>query len=108
VPRIIDETERLLLVGDAAGSPDPIGGDGLALALASTQDAASAIVSGNWREYQRRRLVRGAKARRLGRLMLRLSRTERRASWVLRHLSAVVPRLLDLAVGQESSHHARL
>lgn len=108
VPRIIDEAERLLLVGDAAGSPDPIVGDGLALALASTQDAASAIVSGNWREYQRRRLARGTKARRLGRLMLRLSQTERRASGVLRHLSAVVPRLLDFAVGQESSQHARL
>ena len=107
VPRIIDETDRLLLIGDAAGSPDPIVGDGLALALASTQDAASAIVSGDWREYQRRRLARGAKARRLGRLMLRLSQTERRASWVLRHLSAVVPRLLEFAVGQESSHHVR-
>jgi len=47
VPRIVDEEARILLVGDAAGSPDPIVGDGLALALASTQDAASAIVSGN-------------------------------------------------------------
>lgn len=107
VPRIVDEAERLLLVGDAAGSPDPIVGDGLALALASTQDAASAIMSGNLRDYQYRRLARGARARRLGRLMLALSRTERRASWVLRHLSAAVPRLLDVAVGHESSHHAR-
>ena len=107
VPRIVDEAERLLLVGDAAGSPDPIVGDGLALALASTQDAASAIMSGNLRDYQHRRLARGARALRLGRLMLALSRTERRASWVLRHLSAAVPRLLDVAVGHESSHHAR-
>ena len=40
VPRIVDATERLLLVGDAAGAPDPIVGDGLALALSSTQEAA--------------------------------------------------------------------
>lgn len=107
VPRIVDEAERLLLVGDAAGAPDPIVGDGLALTLVSTQDAASAIVSGNLRGYQRRRLARGARARRLGRLMLALSRTERRASWVLRHLSTAVPRLLDFAVGHGISHHAR-
>lgn len=103
VPRIVDEAERLLLVGDAAGAPDPIVGDGLALAFSSTEDAASAIVSGDWRSYQRRRLARGAKARRLGRLMLELSRTERRGAWFLRHCSAIVPRLLDLAVARESS-----
>ena len=44
-----------------------------------------------------------AKARRLGRLMLGLSRTERRGSWFLRHCAAIVPRLLDLAVARESS-----
>jgi flavin-dependent dehydrogenase len=103
VPRIVDASERLLLVGDAAGAPDPVVGDGLALALSSTQEAASAIVSGDWRAYQRRRLARGAKARRLGRLMLGLSRTERRGAWFLRHCAAIVPRLLDLAVARESS-----
>jgi flavin-dependent dehydrogenase len=103
VPRIVDVSERLLLVGDAAGAPDPIVGDGMALALSSTQDAASAIVSGDWRPYQRRRLARGAKARRLGGLMLGLSRTERRGAWFLRHCAAIVPRLLDLAVARESS-----
>jgi flavin-dependent dehydrogenase len=103
VPRIVDETERLLLVGDAAGAPDPIVGDGLALAFASTMDAASAIVSGDLGAYQRRRLARGGKARRLGRLMLELSRSERRGAWFLRHCSAIVPRLLDLAVGSEPS-----
>lgn len=103
VPRIVDETARLLLVGDAAGAPDPIVGDGLALAFASTKDAASAIVSGDFRAYQRRRLARGAKARRLGRVMLELSRSERRGAWFLRHCSAIVPRLLDLAVAPASS-----
>lgn len=105
VPRVVDKTQRLLLVGDAAGAPDPIVGDGLALAFSSTQDAASAIVSGDFDAYQRRRLARGAKARRLGRLMLALSRSERRGAWFLRHGAALVPRLLDVAVAPEPSRH---
>jgi flavin-dependent dehydrogenase len=100
VPRIVDEADRLILVGDAAGTPDPITGDGLALARASTRIAADAIVSGDLRAYARRRLARGRTAHRLGRLMLGLSRTERRAAWVLRDLSAVIPQLMNLAVGR--------
>ena len=100
VPRIVDEDEGLILVGDAAGSPDPITGDGMALALASTRAAAEAIVSGNLRAYAQRRLTMGRTANRLGRLLLRLSRTERRAAWVLRDLSALVPPLMRVAVGR--------
>ena len=100
VPRIVDEDDGLILVGDAAGSPDPITGDGMALALASTRAAAEAIVSGDLRAYARRRLTMGRTANRLGRLLLRLSRTERRAAWVLRDLSALVPPLMHVAVGQ--------
>ena len=99
VPRIVDARRRLLLVGDAAGTPDPITGDGMALALSSTADAADAILSGTLRRYERRRLARGRKARRLGRLLLGLSRTERRAAWFLRDLSGVIPLLLDVALG---------
>jgi len=101
VPRIVDVSERLLLVGDAAGAADPITGDGLALALLATQDAADAIVTGDLLGYQRRRLARGRTARRLGRLLLGLSRTERRAAWFLRELSGVVPVLMAHAVGGE-------
>ena len=99
VPRIVDEAEGVLLVGDAAGTPDPITGDGMALALASTRAAADAIVSGDLCAYARRRLAMGRAADRLGRLLLGLSRTERRAAWILRDLSALVPALMRVAVG---------
>ena len=102
VSRIVDEEDGLILVGGAAGTPDPITGDGMALALASTRSAADAIVSGDLRAYARRRLAMGRTANRLGRLMLRLSRTERRAAWVLRDLSALVPPLMAVAVGRTS------
>jgi flavin-dependent dehydrogenase len=100
VPRIVDEEDGLILVGDAAGTPDPITGDGMALALAATRSAAEAIVSGDLRGYARRRLAMGRTATRLGRLLLRLSHTERRAAWVLRDLSVLVPPLMDVAVGR--------
>lgn len=98
VPRLVDAANRLMLVGDAAGSPDPITGDGMALALSSTASAADAIVDGDFRAYERLRQAKGRKARRLGRLMLGLSRTERRAAWFLRDLSGVIPLLLDVAL----------
>ncbi len=102
VPRIVDEEEGLMLIGDAAGTPDPITGDGIALALSSTGSATEAIVSGQLGVYARRRLAMGRTATRLGRILLRLSRTERRAAWELRDLSALVPPLMAVAVGQTS------
>ncbi|MBM40309.1 MAG: hypothetical protein CL483_00095 [Acidobacteria bacterium] len=98
VPRIVDHERQLLLAGDAAGCPDPITGDGMALALSSTELAAAAILTGRLGQYQSRRLARGRRARRLGRLMLWLSRTERRAAWFLRDFSGVVPLLLEVAL----------
>jgi len=99
VPRIVDLDRRLLLVGDAAGTPDPITAGGLSLALSATRAAADAIVSGALEEYQDYRLAMGLAAHRLGRLMLWLGRTERRAEWVLRHMAGAVGPLLTLALG---------
>ena len=98
VPRIVDRHQRLLLVGDAAGTPDPITAGGLSLALAATCAAADAIVSDRLDEYQRRRLELGRAANRVGRLMLWLGRTERRAEWVLSHMGRGVEPLLTLAL----------
>ena len=98
VPRLVDRDARVMLVGDAAGTPDPITGDGLALALSTTALAADAVVSGDLGVYQRHRLAHGRTAQRLGRLMLTLSRTERRAAWALRDLAQVIPPLVGLAV----------
>ena len=98
VPRIVDRGGRLMLVGDAAGAPDPITAGGLALALTAARPAADAIISGALDHYERHRLAMGRTADRLGRLMLQLGRTERRASWVLRHMSAAIPPLVNSAV----------
>ena len=74
------------------------GAGGLALALAATRIAADAIVTGAFDEYERRRLEMGRAANRLGRLMLCLGCTERRAEWVLRHLAWGLEPLLNLAL----------
>ncbi len=47
-------TERILLIGDAAGLVDPFTGDGIRLAIKSGQFAAQAIVAENVRRYARR------------------------------------------------------
>ena len=98
VPRVVDRNQRLLLVGDAAGAPDPITAGGLSLALVATRAAADAIISDRLDVYQRRRLELGRAAHRLGRLMLWLGRTECRAEWVLRHMGRGVAPLLALAL----------
>ncbi len=55
-------TDDTLLVGDAAGAPDPVVGEGMSLAILSARAAAKAIASGRPRDYEseRRRLAAGA------------------------------------------------
>jgi len=43
-----------LLVGDAAGAPDPVTGEGMSLAILSARAAAEAIVSGRPADYEAR------------------------------------------------------
>jgi flavin-dependent dehydrogenase len=54
-------TDDTLLVGDAAGAPDPVVGEGMSLAILSARAAAKAIASGRPHDYQneRRRLAAG-------------------------------------------------
>jgi flavin-dependent dehydrogenase len=98
VPRVVDRD--LLLIGDAAGAPDPITADGISLALISVAPAADAIVSGNLQAYQRTRLAAGRTAGRLGRLLLRLTRKERLAVLTPRSRRLLIPVLLDVAIGR--------
>ena len=98
VPRIVDRERRLLLVGDAAGTPDPITAGGLALALSATRIAADAIINGSFDQYEHRRLAMGRAADRLGHLMMCLGRTERRAEWVIGHMAWGIEPLLNLAL----------
>jgi flavin-dependent dehydrogenase len=96
--RIVDR--GLLLIGDAAGAPDPITGDGIALAMASVKPAADAIVSGDLASYERVRLDMGRNADRLGRLLLAVSRAEGRAAHALLKKRSLVTTLLDVALGR--------
>jgi flavin-dependent dehydrogenase len=98
VPRIVGE--GLLLIGDAAGAPDPITGDGIAMAVASVKPAAEAILSGDFRTYERIRLGMGRNANRLGRLLLKIPRANGRTARMLLRRRALVPTLLDVAVGR--------
>jgi len=98
----------LLLIGDAAGAPDPITGDGIALALASVRTAADAIVSGDLLAYERTRLAMGRSADRMGRLLLALVGTEGRAARMLLTRPSLVPTLLDVALGRRALSAATL
>lgn len=98
VPRVVDH--NLLLIGDAAGAPDPITGDGIALALASVRPAADAIVSGDLLSYERTRLAMGRTADRLGRVLLAISRAEGRAARALLRRPSLVPTFMDVALGR--------
>jgi flavin-dependent dehydrogenase len=99
---------HLLLIGDAAGAPDPITGDGIALALASVRPAADAIVSGDLAAYQRVRLAMGRNADRLGRLLLAVSRAEGRAAHVLLRKRSLVTTLLDVALARREMNSGTL
>jgi flavin-dependent dehydrogenase len=104
--RVIDD--RLLLIGDAAGAPDPITGDGIAMAMASIKPAADAIESGDLAQYQRIRLTMGRNADRLGRLLLAVSRAEGRAAHVLLRQRSLVTTLLDVALGRRNMNTGTL
>jgi flavin-dependent dehydrogenase len=106
LPRIVDR--GLLLIGDAAGAPDPITGDGIAMAMASVQHAADAIVSGDLQVYERVRLTMGRNADRLGRLLLAVSRAEGRAAQALLRKRSLVTTLLDVAVGRRDMNAGTL
>jgi flavin-dependent dehydrogenase len=98
----------LLLIGDAAGAPDPITGEGLALALTSAVPAAEAIVSGDLASYERARRQAGRAADGLAQLLLRLSRIPGPAASILLRRPALVPTLLDVAVTRRPLNAATL
>ena len=72
----------------------------MALALASVRPAAEAILTGNLKAYARKRTQMGRTAERLGRLLLKMGRTEARASWVITSGARLIPMLMDVAVGR--------
>jgi flavin-dependent dehydrogenase len=78
-----------LLVGDAAGAPDPVTGEGMSLAILSAKAAAEAIVAGRPGDYEkaRRRLAAGA---------------DWLSAWILR--ASRHPSILDRVVGSLDAH----
>jgi len=104
--RIVDGD--LLLIGDAAGAPDPITGEGIALALCSAAPAADAIVSGDLLAYARRRLAMGRTADRLGRMLLWMAGSRAGVAGRLLRRPALAPVLLDVALGRRPLSAATL
>lgn len=93
---------NVLLVGDAAGAPDPVTGEGLSLAILSARAAAEAIAAGEPERYVRehRRLAAGSDW--LGRWLLRATRYPALADRVVRSLvehPELFGKLLEIAVG---------
>jgi len=96
--------KNVLLIGDAAGAPDPITGEGLSLALASARIAARVIAERRpLEEYERERLAMGANAHRFGRILRGLSGRPRLADRVIGkfHRDPELARaLVDVAEGR--------
>ncbi|HXG62018.1 MAG TPA: FAD-dependent monooxygenase [Planctomycetota bacterium] len=91
-----------LLVGDAAGAPDPVTGEGMSLALLSARAAAEAIVAGRPGEYERTRRRLAAGSEWLGRWMLRVARYPSVADRVIENLVGapeLFRKLLAIATG---------
>src|SRR6185295_15553361 len=91
-----------LLVGDAAGAPDPVTGEGMSLAILSARAAAEAIVAGTPGAYEkeRRRLAGGSEW--LGRWLLRATRYPAVADRVIGSLVEhpdLFTKLLEISTG---------
>jgi flavin-dependent dehydrogenase len=92
-----------LLVGDAAGAPDPVTGEGMSLALLSARAAAEAIAAGRPQEYERERRRLAAGSEWLGRWILRAARYPAVADRVVQSLvehPELFAKLLEIAVGR--------
>lgn len=100
-----------LVVGDAAGAPDPVTGEGMSLALLSARAAASAILEsletrdgGRLAGYERERRRLAEPSERMGRLILMLARHPWLGNKAVRRLArdrGLFCRLLRYACGAE-------
>lgn len=91
-----------LLVGDAAGAPDPVTGEGMSLAILSARAAAEAVASGRPQDYERERRRLAAGSDWLGRWLLRATRYPRIADRVVASLvehPGLFTKLLEISGG---------
>jgi len=90
---------NVLLVGDAAGAPDPVTGEGMSLAILSARAAADSVGEGS---YARRRAELAAGSAWLSSWLLRAMRRPSLAESVVRFLKDrpdIFRRLLEIATG---------
>lgn len=91
-----------LLVGDAAGAPDPVTGEGMSLSILSARALAEALAAGRPDDYARARQRLAAGSDWLGRWLLRVSRypsvADRVVGSLLQH-PELLRKLLEIAVG---------
>lgn len=92
-----------LLVGDAAGAPDPVTGEGMSLAILSARAAAEAVAAGRPEQYERERRRLAAGSDWLGRWMLRATRypaiADRAVASLVEHPD-LFAKLLEIALGE--------
>ncbi len=97
--------ERTLLVGDAAGAPDPVTMEGLALSILSARVAAKAIANDIPEEYERERYRLAVGSEWLGRWILRASRypevTDRVVESLTKHPN-LLRKLLEISAGMKN------
>jgi flavin-dependent dehydrogenase len=89
-----------VLVGDAAGAPDPITGEGMSLALRSALVLSEAIARGDLAPYVAWRLREGATARTFGRRLLAISPLANRVIRNLARKPRAMEQIMKVAVGQ--------
>ena len=92
----------VLLVGDAAGAPDPVTGEGMSLAILSAAALAEALAAGDPQRYAKERRRLAGNSDWLGRWLLRATRypaiTERVVAGLVEH-PELFAKLLEIAVG---------
>lgn len=89
----------VLLVGDAAGAPDPVTGEGMSLAILSARAAAEALARGDAGSYARARRDLAAGSLWLSSWMLRAARMPETAVRVLAERPRLFARLMEIATG---------
>ncbi len=97
--------DDVVLIGDAAGAPDPVTGEGMSLAILSAVPLAEALASGRPEAYEKQRRRLASNAAWLSGWILKASRRPALADWVIGALDehpSLFAKLMGIAVGAAS------
>jgi menaquinone-9 beta-reductase len=95
---------NVALIGDAAGSVDPIAGEGMGLAFKQAIVLAESLASGTLEDYRRSHTGLNRRARTMSRLLMLLSASDgfrRRALYALSNQPGIFSKLLAIHVSQQ-------